>query len=402
VLRQRDFRLFFIGQSVSLFGDGMTRVALAFAVLGLGGSASEVGLVLAANTLPEIACLLVGGVVADRTSRRGLMMAADLVRLTSQGTMAALVIAGDAQVWTLALLAGIGGAASGFFNPAATGLLLAVVGPEDVQRANGLRATSMAAGEVAGPIVAGLLVASAGAGWALALDAATFGVSAGFLSLLRVDGRSATRAGGSFVTDLREGWREFRARTWVWTFVVSVGIGNMLWGAWGALGPVVADRDLGGAAAWGTVLAAMGAGGVGGALVAIRVRPRRPLVIVALAYLLFSVPLALLAAGAPLPVLAIGTLLSGLGMMLGNTVWESTLQRNIPDESLGRVSAYDWFGALAFRPLGLVVWGPVSVAIGVGSSLWLAFALQAIVALWLLAMPATRRLVAEAPASSPA
>jgi MFS family permease len=395
VLRRRDFRLYFLGQSVSLFGDGMTRVALAFAVLGVGGSASEVGLVLAANTLPEIACVLAGGVVADRVSRRRLMVAADLARLTSQGTMAALLIAGHAHVWTLALLAGVGGAASGFFNPASTGLLVAVVGAGDVQRANGLRATSMAAGEIAGPIVAGLLVASAGAGWALAVDAATFGVSAAFLSRLRVDGRSeAARGAPSFVADMRDGWREFRSRTWVWAFVLSVGIGNMLWAAWSALGPVVADHDLGGPAAWGTVLAAMGAGGVAGALLAIRLKPQRPLVLVALAYLLFSIPLGLLAAGAPVALLAIGALLAGLGMMLGNTVWESTLQRNIPDESLSRVSAYDWFGALAFRPLGLVVWGPVSVAIGVGSSLWLAFGLQTALAVTLLWLPATRRMSA--------
>src|SRR3954469_18972422 len=155
----------------------MTRVALAFAALEVGGSATDVGLVLAARTLPQIACVLVGGVVADRASRRGLMVAADVARLLSQGAMAALLIAGEAEIWTLALLAGIGGAATGFFNPASTGLLPAVVAPEDLQRANGLRATSMASGEIAGPIVAGLIVASYGAGWALAVDAASFGVS---------------------------------------------------------------------------------------------------------------------------------------------------------------------------------------------------------------------------------
>jgi uncharacterized membrane protein len=322
------------------------------------------------------------------------MVAADLVRLASQGAMAVLVIAGDARVWSLALLAGVGGAATGFFNPATTGLMPAVVVPDDLQRANGLRAVSMAAGEVAGPLVAGLLVASAGAGWALAVDAASFGVSAAFLSRLLVDGRSVTQVpegGASFLADLREGWREFRARTWVWAFVLTIGLGNMLWGAWGALGPVVAKRDLGGAAAWGTVLAGMGAGGVAGALLAIRLKPRRPLVVVAFAYLLFSAPLAMLAAGAPVAVLAGAALLAGIGLMLGNTVWESTLQRNIPRGSLSRVSAYDWFGALAFRPLGLVVWGPVAVALGLTPSLWLAFALQAALALAMLAMPLTRR-----------
>jgi predicted MFS family arabinose efflux permease len=390
VLRQRDFRLFFIGQSVSLFGDGMNRVALAFAVLSVGGSASEVGLVLAARTLPEVACLLVGGVVADRTSRRGLMVAADIARLASQGTMAALLIAGSADVWSLAVLAGVAGAASGFFNPASTGLMTAVVVPADLQRANGLRATSMGAGEVAGPIVAGLIVASSGAGWALAVDAATFGVSALFLARLRVDGRAlASGAPSTFLADLREGWREFHARTWVWAFVLALGVSNMVWGAWSALGPVVADRDLGGAAAWGTVLAAMGVGGLVGALWSIRVEPRRPLVVVALTGLVFALPLVLLAVPAPVALISAGALITGFAMMLGNTVWESTLQRNIPGESLGRVSAYDWFGSLAFRPLGLVIWGPLSVAIGVGTTLWIAAGLMAVVAAIVLVLPGT-------------
>jgi predicted MFS family arabinose efflux permease len=390
VLRQRDFRLFFIGQSVSLFGDGMNRVALAFAVLSVGGSASEVGLVLAARTLPEVACLLVGGVVADRTSRRGLMVAADIARLASQGTMAALLIAGSAGVWSLAVLAGVAGAASGFFNPASTGLMTAVVVPADLQRANGLRATSMGAGEVAGPIVAGLIVASSGAGWALAVDAATFGVSALFLARLRVDGRAlASGAPSTFLADLREGWREFHARTWVWAFVLALGVSNMVWGAWSALGPVVADRDLGGAAAWGTVLAAMGVGGLVGALWSIRVEPRRPLVVVALTGLVFALPLVLLAVPAPVALISAGALITGFAMMLGNTVWESTLQRNIPGESLGRVSAYDWFGSLAFRPLGLVIWGPLSVAIGVGTTLWIAASLMAVVAAIVLVLPGT-------------
>jgi hypothetical protein len=268
--------------------------------------------------------------------------------------------------------------------------MTAVVVPADLQRANGLRATSMGAGEVAGPIVAGLIVASSGAGWALAVDAATFGVSALFLARLRVDGRAlASGAPSTFLADLREGWREFHARTWVWAFVLALGVSNMVWGAWSALGPVVADRDLGGAAAWGTVLAAMGVGGLVGALWSIRVEPRRPLVVVALTGLVFALPLVLLAVPAPVALISAGALITGFAMMLGNTVWESTLQRNIPGESLGRVSAYDWFGSLAFRPLGLVIWGPLSVAIGVGTTLWIAASLMAVVAAIVLVLPGT-------------
>ena len=256
VPRQRDFRLLFGAQAVSVFGDRMVAVALAFAVLELGGSAPEVGLVLAARTLPLVGCLLVGGVVADRMSPRTVMVAADLVRLASQGALAALLILGAPDLWVVAVLAGVTGAGTGFFNPASTGLLPAVVAPERLQEANGLRATAMAAGEIAGPLLAGVLVAATSPGWALAVDAATFAVSAALLARLRLPVR-LPRTATSFLGDLRDGWQAFRALTWVWTFVAFAASGNMFWGAWSVLGPVVADRDLGGAAAWGGILAAM-------------------------------------------------------------------------------------------------------------------------------------------------
>lgn len=176
---------------------------------------------------------------------------------------------------------------------------------------------------------------------------------------------------------------------------------DRLWGAWSALGPVVADRDLGGAAAWGTVLAAMGVGALVGSLLATQVQPSRPLVFVALTDGLFALPLGFLAAAPPVALLACGALLSGAGMMLGMSVWESTLQRHIPGESLSRVSSYDWFGSLVFSPLGLVIWAPVGAAIGISVSLWLAFGLSIAAILALLAVPDVRHLPA-APAPVPA
>jgi len=390
VLREREFRLLFSGQGVSVLGDRMVAVALAFAVLEVGGSVSEVGLVLAAAVFPLVGSVLVGGVVADRVSRRAVMIHADLVRLVSQGMMAALLISGVAEVWMLALLAGVTGAATGFFNPASTGVLPEVVSPEQLQPANALRGSAVSAGEILGPLAAGVLVATAGAGWAIAVDAATFAVSAACLTMLRVPGRAAPEP-SSFVADLREGWVAFRSRTWVWAFVVYFAIANALWGAWSALGPIVADRDLGGAAAWGIVLGAFGVGALVGSLFATRLKPGRPLVFVALTDGLFALPLAFLAAGSSVPLLACGAFLSGAGMMLGMSVWESTLQRDIPPEALSRVSSYDWFGSFAFYPLGLAIWGPVAAAIGIGASLWLAFALVVAAILALLAVPEIRR-----------
>jgi MFS family permease len=398
VLRTREFRLLFGGQVVSVLGDRMAAMALAFAVLEIGGSASDVGLVLAAGTFPLLATVLAGGVLADRVSRRAVMVAADMVRIVSQGAIAALLIAGVAEVWMLALLAGVSGAATGFFGPASTGLLPEVVLSEQLQPANALRMSAVSTGEILGPVFAGVLVAAVGAGWAIAVDSVTFAVSAACLAMLRLSTRIPTEP-SSFLADLGEGWDAFRSRRWVWTFVSYFAVANLLWGAWGVLGPIVAERDLGGAAAWGAVLAAMGVGALAGSLLAAQVSPRRPLLFAGLTDCLFFLPLAFLAFAPPTVLIAGAALLAGAGMAISLSVWESTLQRHIPGESLSRVSSYDWFGSLAFYPLGLAIWGPIAAAIGISASLWLAFGVAAALTLALLSIPDVRRLPA-APAPS--
>jgi hypothetical protein len=390
VLALREFRLLFFAQAISVLGDRMVGIALAFAVLELGGGATEVGIVMACRTLPLVATLLVGGVIADRVSRRAVMVVSDLARMVTQGLAAVLLIAGVAHVWELAVLAGLTGAAGGFFNPAVAGVTPMVVPRERLMEANGLRATAMSAGEIAGPVIAGLLIAGVGPGWALGLDAATFAASALFLLGLRLP--RAVRGEGSFLADLRDGWGVFTGLTWVWTVVVAAGLGNLIWGAWAVLGPVVAERSRGGAAAWGSVLGAMGVGALLGGVIAMRARPRRPLVVAGASYSLFLFPLAFLAAGAPVVVLAAGALLGGVAMMLGNSVWESTLQARVPAESLGRVSAYDWFGSLALNPVGMAIWGPVAVLIGLHPALWVAVVSLVAINGSLLSVPAIRHL----------
>ena len=401
VLRGREFRLLFGAQAVSVLGDRMVAVALAFAVLSVDGSASSVGIVLAARTLPLVACLLAGGVVADRVSRRAVMVVSDLVRVASQGATAGLLLSGGAHVWNLAALAAVTGAATGFFNPASTGLLPAIVPLEQLQQANGLRATAMSTGEILGPVLAGVLVAAAGAGWAIAVDAATFAGSAAFLAGLRVV-PVGPRASTSFWHELRDGWGAFRARTWVWGFVACAALGNVVWGAWSTLGPVVADRDLGGAAVWGTILAAMGVGALAGSVVAVRARPARPLLVSSLIGLLMAVPMALLAAGAPAALVAVGAVGAGASMMLGNSLWESTLQHNVPPEALSRVSSYDWFGSIAFTPIGYILWGPLADLIGIQAALWAACALLLVSNLAMLSVADIRRLTWARPDPSPA
>jgi MFS family permease len=385
VLRDGAFRRVLAAAAVSWFGDRMVTVALAFAVLEIGGSASAIGLVLAVRTGSLAGSLLLGGVVADRVARRTVMIGADLARLVTQGLLAALMIAGAAEVWSIALLTGLGGIATGFFNPASTGLLPAIVAPERLQEANGVRGTVLSAGEIGGPALAGALVAVVGAGWALAVDAATFGLSALLLTGVRVPGR-VERAASGFWQDLREGWTTFSHTTWVWTFVLWAAVANLVWGAWAVLGPVVAERDLGGAAAWGGVNAALGVGALLGALAAIRHLPRRPIAAATLTGFAGVPALVLLATGAHAGPLAAAAVLAGIGMMFANTVWESALQRHVRPDALSRVSAYDWFGSFAFAPLGYAVWGPLADMVGISEALWLAAAITLVSTLALLAV----------------
>jgi MFS family permease len=390
-LRERNFRLLFAGQAVSLLGDGMVPVALAFAVLEINGSPSALGLVLAARVLPMVVLLLVGGVVADRVSRRHVMIAADIARTLSQGAMAALLIAGGAEVWMLAALAAAGGGATAFFEPASTGLVPMTVSADRLQQANALQGLSQAAGSIAGPAIAGVLVATAGPGAALAVDGATFGCSAAFLLVLRV-ASTVQVPQAPFIGELREGWREFRARDWLWGIVLIASLANMLAAGYRVLGPVIADRELGGAAAWATISTAFGVGSfLGGALI-LRRRVSRPLFVAVTVGTVWVVPWVLLAIPAPTLVIAAGALLGGVGLMVFNTLWQASVQEHIPARSLSRVSAYDWLGSLALDPVGVALIGPIAAALGMEATLLGCAALVTGLNLWAFTIPGVRRL----------
>jgi predicted MFS family arabinose efflux permease len=397
VLTNRNFRLVYGAQVVSLLGDGIIPVALAFAILDLTGSATDLGLVLAARTVPLVACLLAGGVVADRVSRRRVMIVADLVRFVSQALLGVLLVSGHAELWQVAALQAVLGAASGFFNPASTGLLPTLVSAERLQDANALRGIALAAGGIAGPVVAGLLVALVGSGQALLADAATYAISAALLTRVHVDERAAQGPRGTFLTDLRSGWQEVWSRAWVRSVIAVFSLVNALSAPFFVLGPLVAKRDLGGAAAWAGILAARGTGEVLGALLSLQIRPRRPLLIGVLGCLVAALPMALLAAGAPVVAVAASAVLAGGGAMLFNTLWETTLQSHIPPAALSRVSAYDWFGSLTFQPVGFAIVGPVAAVSGMTATLWAAAVLDLVLVSSLLAVRDVRTLGASAP-----
>jgi MFS family permease len=395
-LRERQFRLLFTGQVVSLLGDSITAVALAFAVLDLTGSPTDLGYVLAGKTIPLVGFLLVGGVFADRLPRRAVMLTADAVRCVSQATVALLILTHNAQVWELVVLQAVAGTATAFFNPASTGLTPMTVSPEHLQQANALRGLALASTGIAGAVLSGALVAAFGPGWALAIDAATFAVSAAFLARLRLPAQ-ATLPPQSFLRDLHDGWHEFSSRTWVWVIVIGASIGNACSSIFVVLGATISRESLGGPTAWAAILACLGLGSVAGGVVALRVHAVHPLRLGCTLVCLLALPFALLAAGAPVAVIAAGALLAGVGNMVFNTLWETTLQQHVPAEALSRVSAYDWFGSLAFQPLGLVVAGPAAAAIGASETLWIAATAVLTTGVAALSVPSVRNLRAASP-----
>jgi MFS family permease len=363
-LAERPFRLLWLGQTTSSIGDALVPVALAFAVFQIGGNAAALGVVLAAFTLGRAALILVGGVWADRLPRRLVMLTCDAIRAAIDVFIGVALLTGAMEVWMFVVTAGIFGAATAFFGPASTGLVPQTVSPERLQQANALLAVSRSAVQVGGPAVSGLIVAATEPGWVFAIDALSFVGSAAFLAVLPVAaGERPPRQ--RFLFELAEGAHEAWSRGWLRAGFCLAAVTNIGIGIFFVLGPLVSERDLGGAAAWGLILTGGSIGGLTGAAVALRYQPERPILGSFLAWSLSALPpLALLP---PLPALAVavsnGVFLFGIAF--GNAIWETVLQREIQPDRLSRVAAFDWMVSLGFMPLGQALAGPLADAIGI-------------------------------------
>ncbi len=403
VLREREFRKLFVGQATSVAGSMLALVALPFAVLEIGGSATEIGIVEAAYMLPMVLALAVGGVWADRIDRRRLMLTVDLVRTVLASTIAGLLLSGVLTVHTLLLLQIGMGVCDAFFRPAYTGLVPQVVSPGRLQQANALQGLVSSGSVTLGAAVGGVLVAALGPGWAIGIQGGTFLVSAAFLWLLRPVrarpapvGAGVNGAGGEpeahpspaeegFLTDLRLGWREFTSRTWLWVIVAGASVWLMTGEApLTVLGPVVTRDNYDGARTWGFLAAGMGLGQIVGGAIALRWRPRRPFLVLACGMSLTSLPLAMLALTAPTWTLLLSA--AGLGVVWGmfDPFWLTVMQREVPPDMISRVSSYDYLGSLAFYPLGLALAGPVAGLIGVSATLWVGAVFGVAVSVFLL------------------
>jgi MFS family permease len=401
VLGEPSYRRLWIARTTSLIGDGMSPVALAFAILDLTGSATDLGIVLAIHSVFLVALLLVGGVIADRISPRLAMLGADVTRTISMGLIAALLLTGAAQIWELAVLYAIDGAASAFFNPASNSIVPQIVPASRLQEANGLLSFSRWMGKVAGPALAGVLLALGTPGSALAVDAATFAVSGACLWGLRVPRLRAKADSNDFLAELRHGWREFSSRSWLVAVVLSAAITNAIFfPAFQVLGPTIARESLNGSSSWALIATLWGLGGLLGGLVAISIRPRRPLLVSESFILLFPLPIVLLAVPSTTAVIAAGAFVAGSSVSLAEVLYETTVAQHVPQEALSRVTAYDWLGSLALEPVGLALVGPLAAGIGIPTTLWLGTAVMTVCLLAAIAVPSVRRL--EAVTTEPA
>jgi MFS family permease len=452
VLRDRDFAHFFAGYATSLLGTSMSALAVSFAVLDGGGTASDLGVVLAAGIVPQVLFMLGGGVLADRIGRRPVMLGADAARCAAQAALAGAVLAGRPALWVFILLAMARGTGDAVFTPALSGLTVELAPPDDLVNANALLSAARSAAVVAGPSLAGVLVALAGPGTVIAIDAGSYAVSVLALASLRLPAarqgrvrRSAGRAaagpdaavpgavqwpaaagpaaavpGGavpgaagpaavqrpvarlavvrSGLEDLREGWAEFRGRAWLVITTVQFTLFNLLtWGPFLLLGPVLCRDYLGGAGAWGAVMACYGAGSVLGSLLALGRRPHRPMAAATAATLGYALPCALLALHAPVAGVAAGALAAGTGSALAGTFSAAAEQQQLPAGVLARVTAFQVVTAFAFGPLAFAAAGPVAAVLGARTVLGFGAVWSTLSCAVVLALPAVRAVTAPPP-----
>jgi MFS family permease len=366
-LRQPNFRWYFLATSINLMGGTMASVALAFAVLDISDSPSALGQVLAANSIPLVVFLLLGGVIADRIDRARLIQAGMLLAGLSQAAVATLVITDAAEIWHLIVLGAVNGVVFAASFPAQQALVPELVEPEDLQSANVLRSMVRGALTVMGPTLAALLVVTVGAGWALAFDAGTWLAASAVMALVRVPPRPARSVGQTSTwTELREGWTVVVGHTWLWVVVLAFGFLNAIHtGAWFTLGPAQAEHTIG-ASGWGIALSAEAIGLLLCTLVTLRVRLERPLLTGMLGMSLLAAPIIALGSGAPLPVIALCALVAGAGTEMFSLGWNLAMQEHVPREVLSRAYSYDALGSFVAMPVGQLLFGPLGEHFGVG------------------------------------
>ena len=426
MLGERNFRCFYTGFVTSLLGSSMSTVAIAWAVLDSGLSATGLGLVFAANVVSQVVLLPLAGAIADRLGRRRVMLAADVLRCAAQATLAIALALGRPTLWLFIALAWLGGTGTAFFTPALDALTVEIAPRDQLVNANTLYGLGDSATRISGPALGGVLVALAGSAVVVAADAASYAVSVLALSLLRLPrapvgtasktgkasktgtastasqagiagktgkagntgiagrtgrtgrtgkaGQAAGLAGAdgtepaarpTLRADLAEGWADFRSRTWLCASTVQFAFFNLItWAPWMLLGPVLGRAYLGGAAVWGAILAVQGAGAITAGLFCLGRRPQRPMVVATLGTFCYALPDIPMALHTAAPWVAAAAFGCGAGSAIFATFEGTTMQQQIPPERLARVSSLTLFPAYGIGVIGYAIDGPLAATLG--------------------------------------
>lgn len=386
------FRHLFFARLLTVLGNGIAPIALAFAVLDIGGSAADLGIVVAARSIFNVAFLLIGGVLADRYSRSKVMVSSSIIAACSQCVVAWLVLDGTATVLSLAALGMLNGAAAGIALPASSALVPQTVPVHNLRQANALIQLGVYSGTVVGASLGGMLIGTIGPGWGLAVDALGFAAAAPLYYCIRVGTRQVQSVQTNILQDLRDGWQEFISRSWVWAIVVQFTIINAAFsGIMMVLGPVIADATFG-RASWGLLVATESMGLIVGSFLALRWRPRRELFIGMILVMLCAAPIFLLGLGVATPLLMTAFFFSGLSFGSFGVAWAQSLQTHIPPEKLARVYAWDAMGSFVAIPVGELAAGPLALHFGSGNVLLASAVAVVLATLAASLVPAIRQL----------
>jgi MFS family permease len=394
LLRLTAFRRLVFGRVISMFGNSVAPIALAFAVLDLTGSVRDLGLVVGARSVFNVLFVLLGGVLADRLPRQFVLVATSLLAGLSQAAAAGLLLTHHATVPILMALEAFNGTVAAISQPASAAVISQTIPDEQRRQANAVSRLGLNLAQIIGTAAGGLLVVAIGSAWGLAIDGATFLLGAYFFALVRVPRveRQPRAHQPGIVADLRTGWSEFIARTWVWVVVLAFTFFNMgLVAAQGVLGPALADATFG-RRDWGFILAATVIGSVLGAVIAMRLRTRRLLLLGVIGCLGEVVMVGALGLWPNVYVLVPLFFLGGIGLEQFNVAWEVSVQEHVPADLLARVYSYDMLGSFLAIPAGQVLAGPLAIAVGIRPAMIICAGVVGLATVGMLASRSVRRL----------
>lgn len=393
------YRYLFLARFVSNIGNGMTPIALAFGVLSLpGADATDLSYVTTSQMVPIVVFLLFGGVVADRIGRARLVGGTDVLGSIVVAANAILFLTGQATILVLCINGALFGVLNALWYPAFSGLMPEVVPSDQLQAGNSVMGFASNVGFTIGASSAGVIVSTIGSGWAILVDASSFLVAGLLVWQLRTPRtdtpvESVSHERETMWHQMREGWYEFRSRTWLVVVVATFALANMCFeGFLGVLAPLQMKEEFSGARDMGWMMFAWGAGSIAGVIVSMRIRAEHPLRIAMAAAPFIGVWMLVTAIAAPLPIVMFVAFLTGISLDIFYVMWMTTFQRHVPEESLSRVGSFDAFGSTVFAPIGLFLAGPTATWIGTEPTLFVAGSVAIVACLGALGSKSVRDL----------